>query len=214
MRSGARTWRIRTRRSTTAGRRSPPRGPSDERRRARMIRTLLRVLIGGLFVGHGSQKLFGWFGGYGPDGTGQFFESIGLRPGRRNAMVAGASEAGGGALLAAGLFTPLAGTLLTAVMAQAIRSLKMDKGPFAQDGGWELEALFAAAALTFVEIGPGRVSLDSALGIERSGTGWALLALAAGVAGPMLVVSGGDAPEAQAPETAVAGAGGGAADAA
>src|SRR4051812_22993690 len=201
-----------------------------------MIRTLLRVLIGGLFVGHGSQKLFGWFGGYGPDGTGQFFESIGLRPGRRNAMVAGASEAGGGAgaapprppppppppppprggggVLAAGLFTPLAGTLLTAVMAQAIRSLKMDKGPFAQDGGWELEALFAAAALTFVEIGPGRVSLDSALGIERSGTGWALLALAAGVAGPMLVVSGGDAPEAQAPETAGAGAGGGAADAA
>src|SRR3954454_19785406 len=177
-------------------------------------RLLLRVLIGGLFVGHGTQKLFGWFGGYGPDGTGQFFESIGLRPGRRNAMVAGASEAGGGALLAAGLFTPLAGTLLTAVMAQAIRSLKMDKGPFAQDGGWELEALFAAAALTFVEIGPGPVSLDSALGIERSGTGWALLALAAGVAGPMLVVSGGDAPEAQAPETAVAGAGGGAADAA
>src|SRR4051794_41495025 len=97
MRSGARTWRIRTRRSTTAGRRSPPRGPSDERRRARMIRTLLRILIGGLFVGHGTQKLFGWFGGYGPDGTGQFFESIGLRPGRRNAMMAGASEAGGGA---------------------------------------------------------------------------------------------------------------------
>src|SRR3954451_1670499 len=96
MRSGARTWRIRTRRSTTAGRRSPPRGPSDERRRARMIRTLLRGLIGGVFVGHGGQKLFGWFGGYGPDGTGQFFESIGLRPGRRNAMVAGASEAGGG----------------------------------------------------------------------------------------------------------------------
>ena len=120
-----------------------------------MIRTLLRVLIGGLFVGHGTQKLFGWFGGYGPDGTGQFFESIGLRPGRRSAMIAGASEAGGGALLAAGLFTPIAGALITGVMAQAIRSLKMDKGPFATDGGWELEALFAAAALTFVEIGPG-----------------------------------------------------------
>jgi putative oxidoreductase len=179
-----------------------------------VIRTLLRVLIGGLFVGHGTQKLFGWFGGFGPEGTGQFFDSIGLRPGRRNAMVAGASEAGGGALLAAGLLTPVAGTLLTAVMAQAIRSLKMDKGPFASDGGWELEALFAGAALTFVEIGPGPVSLDHALGIERSGTVWALLALAAGVAGPMVVVSGGDAPQAQAPETAVAGAGGGAADAA
>src|SRR3954471_20380502 len=188
MRSGARTWRIRTRRSTTAGRRSPPRGPSDERRRADVIRTLLRVLIGGLFVGHGTQKLFGWFGGYGPDGTGQFFESIRLRPGRRHAMLAGASEAGGGALLAAGLFTPLAGALITGVMAQAIRSVKMDKGPFAQDGGWELEALFAAAALVFAEIGPGPVSLDNALGTELSGPGWALLALGAGLAGPAVLV--------------------------
>src|SRR4051812_49813057 len=113
MRSGARTWRIRTRRSTTAGRRSPPRGPSDERRRADVIRTLLRVLIGGLFVGHGTQKLFGWFGGYGPDGTGQFFESIGLRPGRRHAMLAGASEAGRGAPPAGRPLTPLPGALLT-----------------------------------------------------------------------------------------------------
>jgi putative oxidoreductase len=157
-----------------------------------LIRTLLRVLVGGLFIGHGSQKLFGWFGGYGPDGTGQFFDSIGLSPGRRNAMVAGASEAGGGALLALGLFTPVAGTLITAVMAQAIRSVKMDKGPFAQDGGWELEALFAAAALLFVEIGPGPISLDHALDTERSGTAWALLALTAALIGPTLVARGGN----------------------
>jgi putative oxidoreductase len=174
-----------------------------------VVRTLLRVLIGGLFVGHGTQKLFGWFGGYGPDGTGQFFDSIGLRPGKRNAMIAGASEAGGGALLAAGLLTPVAGTLITGVMSQAIRSLKLDKGPFAQDGGWELEAMLAAVALTFVEIGPGPISLDRALGIERSGTVWALLALGAGVGGPMLVVQGEQAPEAQAPETAVAAPAGG-----
>ena len=177
-----------------------PRNDATERsRRVHLIRTLLRVLVGGLFIGHGTQKLFGWFGGYGPDGTGQFFESVGIRPGRRNAMVAGASEAGGGALLAAGLFTPIAGTLITAVMAQAIRTLKMDKGPFAQDGGWELEALLAAAALTFVEIGPGPLSLDHALGTEHSGTGWALLALAAGLAGPALLVEAGGAPEAQQP---------------
>ena len=162
-----------------------------------LIRTLLRLLIGGLFIGHGTQKLFGWFGGYGPDGTGQFFDSIGLRPGRRNAMIAGASEAGGGTLLALGLFTPVAGALLTGVMAQAIRSLKMDKGPFATDEGWELEALFAAAALTIVEIGPGPISLDHALGTELSGTGWALLALAAGIAGPSLFVEGGDSAPAQ-----------------
>src|SRR3954466_6846838 len=135
-----------------------------------MGRLLLRATLSAVFVVHGTQKLFGWFGGYGPDGTGQFFESIGLRPGRQKAMIAGASEAGGGALLAAGLFTPIAGTLLTAVMAQAIRTLKMDKGPFAQDGGWELEALFAAAALTFVEIGPGPVSIDHALGRSEEHT--------------------------------------------
>jgi putative oxidoreductase len=159
-----------------------------------MIRTLLRVLIGGLFIGHGTQKLFGWFGGYGLDGTGQFFDSVGIRPGRRQATIAGASEAGGGALPAAGLFTPVAGALLTGVMTQAIRTLKMDKGPFAQDGGWELEALFAAAALTFAEIGPGPVSLDHILGTEQSGTGVALLALAAGIAGPMVLVGSGDPP--------------------
>src|SRR3954454_8402128 len=85
-----------------------PRNDARERsRRVHLIRTLLRVLVGGLFIGHGTQKLFGWFGGYGPDGTGQFFDSVGIRPGRRNAMIAGASEAGGGALLAAGGLPPL-----------------------------------------------------------------------------------------------------------
>jgi putative oxidoreductase len=162
-----------------------------------LVRTLLRVLIGGLFVGHGTQKLFGWFGGHGPEGTGQFFDQIGIRPGKRQAIVAGASEAGGGALLAVGLLTPLAGAMLTAVMSQAVRSLKLDKGPFAQDGGWELEVLFAAAALTFVEIGPGPISLDPALGTEHTGTGWALLALGAGLAGPVLLVRDADAPAAE-----------------
>src|SRR3954464_4905734 len=138
MRSGARTWRIRTRRSTTAGRRSPPRGPSDERRRARMIRTLLRGLIGGLFVGHGSQKLFGWFGGYGPDGTGQFFESVGLRPGRRHAMTAGATEAGCGAMLAAGLATPAAAAGLTGVMITALRTVIWKDGIKPATGEFEV----------------------------------------------------------------------------
>src|SRR2546423_12245980 len=62
-------------------------------------RVLLRVTVGAIFIEHGTQKLFGWFGGHGPDGTGQFFESVGLRPGRRNAIVAGIAEAGGGAVL-------------------------------------------------------------------------------------------------------------------
>ena len=69
-------------------------------------RLILRLIVGGYFFGHGTQKLFGWFGGHGPEGTGQFFESIGLRPGKRHALAAGAAEAGGGALLVVGAATP------------------------------------------------------------------------------------------------------------
>ena len=72
------------------------------------FRFLARVIIGLLFVGHGTQKLFGWFGGGGLDGTSDMFDSIGLQPGRRNALVAGAAEAGGGLLFAFGAATPLA----------------------------------------------------------------------------------------------------------
>ena len=79
-----------------------------------------RLLLGGLFFGHGAQKLFGWFGGYGPEGTGGFFESLGVKPGRQHAMAAGASEMGGGALLAAGLATPAAAAAITGVMTTAI----------------------------------------------------------------------------------------------
>jgi len=86
----------------------------------KLARLFLRLTIGGLFVGHGTQKLFGWFGGHGLDGTGQFFESLGMRPGRRNALAAGVAEAGGGAALAVGLATPLAASALTATMLTAI----------------------------------------------------------------------------------------------
>src|SRR2546429_5615795 len=71
-------------------------------------RLLLRVTVGSIFIEHGTQKLVGWFGGHGPSGTGQFFESLGLRPGRRNAIVAGIAEAGGGAFLVLGLAAPAA----------------------------------------------------------------------------------------------------------
>src|SRR5207247_3673648 len=94
----------------------PTRQVLSRRRRGSLIhdmgtsagRLLLRVTVGSIFVEHGTQKLFGWFGGHGPSGTGQFFESLGLRPGRRNAIAAGIAEAGGGALLVLGLATPAA----------------------------------------------------------------------------------------------------------
>ena len=149
--------------------------------------TVLRAVIGVLFFGHGAQKLFGWFGGHGPDGTGQFFESLGLRPGRRHAVAAGVTEAGGGAALALGLFTPAASAALIGVMSQAIRTVHLKNGPWVTNGGYEYNLAVIATLLTLADIGPGDVSLDHALGIEVNGPLVALLALAAGVGGAALV---------------------------
>src|SRR3954451_24884893 len=99
-------------------------------------RFILRLVVGGYFVGHGTQKLFGWFGGHGLEGTGQFFESLGLRPGKHNAIAAGAAEAGGGALLAAGVATTIAGASLHGVMTSAIKHVHAEKGPWSTEGGW------------------------------------------------------------------------------
>ena len=146
-------------------------------------RLLLRVTVGGLFVGHGTQKLFGWFGGHGLDATANMFDSIGMRPGNRNAIAAGVAEAGGGAALAAGFATPLAAATLTSVMLTAINRVHLKNGPWLTNGGYEYNAVLIAAVLVLAEVGPGELSLDHALGQERSGPGWAVLALALGVAG-------------------------------
>jgi putative oxidoreductase len=146
-------------------------------------RLLLRLAIGGTFSVHGTQKLFGWFGGYGPDGTGQFFESLGLRPGRRNAIAAGATETGGGVLIALGAATPLAAAGLTGVMISALRTAIWNEGFKPATG--EFEVLLAAGALALTETGPGR----PALGREDGGPGWTLAAAAAGAAGSALMLS-------------------------
>ena len=141
-----------------------------------------RLLIGGLFVGHGTQKLKGWFGGYGIDGTAGFMASLGMHPGRRNAIAAGATETAGGALLALGLGTPLAAAALTGTMLTAIRKVHLPNGVWNEGGGWEYNVTLIAAVLLIAEQGPGPVSLDAVLGTERKGAGWALAALALGAA--------------------------------
>jgi putative oxidoreductase len=146
-------------------------------------RLLLRLAVGGFFVGHGTQKLFGWFGGHGLEATANAFESMGIRPGRRNAIAAGVAEAGGGALLAAGLATPLAASALTATMVTAIEKVHAKNGPWVTSGGYEYNVVLIAAALALAETGPGPISLDAALGNERTGSKWALFALIAGAAG-------------------------------
>ena len=136
-------------------------------------RLLLRLVVGGLFVGHGTQKLFGWFGGNGLDATAQGFEHLGLRPGRQNAIAAGAAEAGGGALLAVGLATPLASSVLIATMLTAIHRVHAKNGPWTTNGGYEYNLVLIVAALTLAEVGPGALSLDGASGTGtlRAGLG-------------------------------------------
>lgn len=148
-----------------------------------VARLLLRVTIGTLFFGHGTQKLFGWFNGHGLEATSQGFEQMGMRPGRRNAIAAGAAEAGGGAALVLGLATPLSAATLTSVMLTAINRVHKKNGPWATNGGYEYNLVLIAAVLALTEVGPGEFSLDHALGDERTGPQWALAALGLGTAG-------------------------------
>src|SRR6187397_1593952 len=96
-----------------------------------MGRFAARVLIGGLFIGHGTQKLFGWFGGPGRAGTEGMMESLQMRPAKAHAFAAGATETVGGGLLAAGLATQAAAAMLTGVMTTAIKKVHLANGPWA-----------------------------------------------------------------------------------
>src|SRR3954453_9995209 len=142
----------------------------------------VRGVVGPLFVGHGTQKLFGWFNGHGLDATAGGFESMGLRPGKRHALAAGASEALGGALLTLGALTPLAASLITGTMVTAIRKVHAPNGPWVTSGGWEYNALIIATMAAIADHGPGRPSVDGALWPNLKGPAWTALAIGAGVA--------------------------------
>ncbi|MGV9253753.1 DoxX family protein [Streptomyces sp. NPDC003697] len=148
---------------------------------------LLRLGTGGVLAAHGAQKLFGWFGGGGIEGTGQFMESVGYRPGKASAMAAGLAETGGGLLLALGLATPAAGAAAAGAMAGAA-AVHAPNGFFAQGGGYEYAASLGLTSAGLAITGPGRLSLDHALGhaVDR---GWMVpAAFAAVAAGTALVV--------------------------
>jgi putative oxidoreductase len=144
---------------------------------------VLHALVGLLFVGHGAQKLFGLFGGYGIDGTAGFMETLGLKPGRLQATAAGAAELGGGALIALGLLVPLGAAVITAVMVVASLTAHRGKGLWNSDGGIELPLVYIASVFALAAVGAGDISLDAALNLDLAGLGWALGALAAGLVG-------------------------------
>jgi putative oxidoreductase len=157
--------------------------------------TALRLALGAVFLAHGLQKLFGWFGGPGLNNLAQGFDSMGLKPGKRNATLAAAAETGGGALFALGVATPVAAAGTIGVMNQAIRSVHLSKGFFAADGGYEFNLVLIAAAVALAEAGPGAFSLEESLGLKLHGPLWALAALGAGLTGPQLLERALPAPE-------------------
>ena len=126
---------------------------------------IVRIILGLGLAAHGAQKLFGWFGGSGPAGTGGFFEQLGYRPGILFAVAAGLGEFGGGLLTFLGLGGALGPALIILVMLTAIGSVHLGKGFFTADGGPEMPLLYIAGALAVAFGGNGGLSLDAALGI-------------------------------------------------
>jgi putative oxidoreductase len=126
---------------------------------------MVRVATGLLLVPHGAQKLFGWFGGHGIDGTGQFFASkLGLPA--WVAVLAGLIEFGGGLLLAVGLATRAAAALVVGLMTVAVLQVHLPNGFFWTEGGYEYPLLWGILALSFVIRGGGSFSLDALIGRE------------------------------------------------
>ena len=157
----------------------------------------LRLVVGLLFMGHASHKffgsshrIFGWVGGPGPKATAEWMESMDLRPGLPNVLAAATCEAVGGGLLAAGLVTPLATVLLSAVMVTALLLAHIPRF-WNTDNGVEFPLLMLTAAFTLACTGPGRYSLDAVLDFHHFGWEWALGALGLGAAGSLCVIATG-----------------------
>lgn len=127
---------------------------------------ILRAGLGGLLAGHGAQKLFGSFNGPGLEGTSGFMEMLGLRPGRPWAILAGVSEFGGGVLTVLGLFNPLGPVSVIGSMAMATATAHRGKPIWVTEGGAELPVTNIAASTALILSGPGKYSLDRALGIR------------------------------------------------
>ena len=127
---------------------------------------VLRLVVGLSMAAHGTQKLFGWFGGYGLAGTGGFFESLGFRPGKTFAFAAGATEVLSGILVALGFLGPIGSALMLSVMIVAAVTVHWKNGFFASSGGIELTVLFAVAAVALAFTGFGQFSLDAITGLD------------------------------------------------
>jgi putative oxidoreductase len=150
----------------------------------------LRIVVGTTLFAHGAQKLFGWFGGHGPRGTGGFFGSLGFRQPYAMAVAAGLSEAAG-ALLVFGFLTPFACLAIASVMVVAVGSVHLRNGFFVTGGGFEYNLVLWATAVALAASGPGRFSVDAALGWvdNLSGVWWGVGVLVASILGGLAVLA-------------------------
>jgi putative oxidoreductase len=144
---------------------------------------LIRLTVGLTLAAHGSQKLLGWFGGHGLAGTAGWLESVGFRPGRRHAILAGLTEIGGGVLLAIGLATPLGAAIVASVMIVAAAIVHFRNGFFLTGGGYEYNLVLGVAALALAFTGPGAISIDALFGYAEGGVVPGLAAVGIAVIG-------------------------------
>src|SRR3954451_15685188 len=142
---------------------------------------LVRGVVGALFMGHGTQKLFGWFGGHGLEGTGGFMHSLGFRPGKPFAALGGMSEFFGGLFFALGLFTPFAAAVIIAMMVNAALSVHAGNGLWITNNGVEYPLVAGTIAAAIAFTGPGAASIDNAFGWDLAGEQWGIAALAMGL---------------------------------
>jgi putative oxidoreductase len=140
----------------------------------------LRLVLGLVMAAHGAQKLFGWFGGGGPQGTAGMFGQLRFRAPLAMAFVAGLAEFGGGLLLASGLLTPLAALAIVGVMINAVVTVHWRNGFWATQGGYEYNLVILTVAGALAATGPGRFSLDALIGWadDISGLWWGVAVLA------------------------------------
>jgi putative oxidoreductase len=131
-----------------------------------VARLILRLVLGALMAGHGGQKLFGWFGGSGVEGTAGMMKSLEMHPPRQWALLAGLSEFGGGVLTAVGALSPLGPLGIMGAMSMATAKVHWGKPIWNAAGGAELPITNMAAAAALAIAGPGRYSLDRMLGIR------------------------------------------------
>jgi putative oxidoreductase len=151
---------------------------------------LLRLTVGLTLAAHGAQKLSGWFGGSGLAGAALAMEKLGFLPGRRHARMAGITEIAGGLLLAIGVATPLAASVVLAVMLVAGVSAHASRGFFLVNGGYEYTLVLGVCGLTAAFTGPGAISLDAALGLQLDGALWGAAAALVGLAGGLVQLGG------------------------